>query len=120
MRSTLLPKSLAGLVIVVGFALPIPASAQEALACSDGYVAVASVGGPLCVNPVYLDGTWQDDPATCTHGYYQGSCVPDEYADRPPVVFEPLAYQYQPITPVVPAKITFVEMLSAFFRTFES
>jgi len=61
-------------LVTLGGAGATAAAAAEG-PCSEGYALVESVGGPLCVNPIYLDGTWQDDPATCEHGYYQGSCV---------------------------------------------
>lgn len=66
--------------------------AEPAPICGPDRTLVMSVGGPLCVGIVYLDGTWNDDPATCSHGYYQGSCAPA------PVIPEPLpvaAYLYQ-------------------------
>lgn len=87
-------------------AIPATAHAQEEdTACSDGYVAVISAGGPLCVNPIYLDGTWNDDPTTCLYGYYQGTCAPA------PATPEPLpvdAYLYQIDTPT-PTQIADVE-----------
>lgn len=99
-------KSFAVLAALFVIAIPTAAHAQdEATACSDGYVAVMSAGGPLCVNPTYLDGTWNDDPATCLYGYYQGTCAPE------PPTPEPLpveAYLYQIDTPT-PAQIADVE-----------
>lgn len=80
------------LAVLAAVSIPTSAAAQDAAPCPDGYAPVESVGGPLCVNPIYLDGTWHDDPATCAQGFYQGSCAPA------PVPAEPLpveAYTYQ-------------------------
>lgn len=99
-------KSFAFLLTLLTFAAPATALAQDEVpSCSAGYALVISAGGPLCVNPTYLDGTWQDDPATCEHGYYQGSCAP---APAEPVMFEAEAYLYQSETPT-PVQIAEVE-----------
>lgn len=93
----------AALLALSVFAIPATASAQdEPPACSEGYALVMSAGGPLCVNPIYLQPGWQDDPATCEHGYYQGSCAP---APSEPVVFAPEAYTYQQIPVVTPVVV---------------
>jgi hypothetical protein len=73
--------------------LPGSAFAQDdAPVCPDGYVSYLSAGGWRCGNPIYLDGTWNDDPRDCVYGYYQGSCVP---APTPPEVLPVEAYTYQ-------------------------
>jgi hypothetical protein len=57
---------------------PIPWVPGAAPTCEDGYVPVESVGGPLCVGAIYVDPNSPlkyEDPATCEHGYYQGSCA---------------------------------------------
>lgn len=75
------------------FAFPATASAEDELpTCSEGYVAYMSAGGPRCGNPIYLDGTWNDDPHDCVHGYYQGSCAPEP---QPPPVLPVEAYLFQ-------------------------
>lgn len=74
-------------------ALPATASAQDELpVCGPDRTLVMSVGGPLCVGDIYLDGSWNDDPRDCVYGYYQGSCAPA------PSIPEPLpveAYLFQ-------------------------
>lgn len=81
-------------LIVAVFAAPNLASADEP-ACAEGYVA----SGPYCVNPIYVNNPLFVDPATCEHGYYQGSCVP---ATLPEPVEHPAdEYTFQPVAPVV-------------------
>lgn len=76
---------------VLGF--PATATAEDELpACSAGYVAYMSAGGPRCGNPIYLDGTWNDDPRDCVWGYYQGSCAPEP---QPPEPLPVEAYLFQ-------------------------
>lgn len=82
--------------VLSALALPATANAQDA-GCADGYVPVMSNGGPLCVNPIYLDGTWNDHPSECWNGYYQGSCAPT----LEPVVLPDEAYTFQMDPPVV-------------------
>lgn len=96
------------LALAATLTIPGTVHADEPATCSDGYVTVESVGGPLCVNPIYLTG-WEDDPATCTNGFYQGSCVAVEYAELEPVVFTAEAYEYQPI-PVVTATVVVLKV----------
>ncbi len=62
--------------------------------CTAGYVSVDSAGGPLCVAELYVANPLFVDPATCTNGYYQGSCVPDTLPA--PVVHPAAEYTYQP------------------------
>jgi hypothetical protein len=70
--------------VAAGVAFPTTTTAQdEAPVCPDGYVSYLSAGGWRCGNPIYLDGTWNDDPRDCVYGYYQGSCVPDPAAPEP-------------------------------------
>lgn len=94
------------------FALPAAAAAQDN-PCPDGYVSVMSNGGPLCVNPIYLDGTWNDHPAECWNGYYQGSCAPV----LEPVVLPDEAYTFQMDPPVIEAVAapTVVEIVAVVF-----
>lgn len=77
------------------------ASAQDAATCPDGTVPIVSAGGPLCVEAIYVDpaSTVQFvDPATCTFGYYQGSCAPEPL---PPVDLGVAAYTFQTPDPAV-------------------
>lgn len=95
-------KLAAALLAFFAFAVPTTALAQdEPSACSEGYALVISVGGPLCVAPIYLEDRW-DDPTLCEHGYYQGSCAP---APTVPVVFAPEAYAFQPIPTRTPTPV---------------
>jgi hypothetical protein len=68
--------------------------------CSDGYIAVASAGGSLCVAATYVDNPLFVDPATCTNGYFQGGCVPDTLPA--PVVHPADEYAFQPAAPSAP------------------
>lgn len=43
--------------------------------CPDGMTPIDSIGGPVCVADQWLTPDHQD-PAECTNGYYQGSCLP--------------------------------------------
>lgn len=81
------------LAALSAFALPATAAAQDdAPACPEGYVSYLSVGGWRCGNPIYLDGTWNDDPRDCMWGYFQGSCAPEP---APPEVLPVEAYTFQ-------------------------
>ncbi len=71
---------------------PTVAVADDGSVCPDGYATVQSAGGPLCVNPIYLDGTWNDDPRDCVWGFFQGSCIPEP---SPPEVLPVEAYTFQ-------------------------
>lgn len=80
------------LTIAALAALPFAAGtahADEPFVCADGYVA----SGPYCVNPIYLDNPLFVDPATCAHGFFQGSCVPDTLPA--PVDLGVTAYTFQ-------------------------
>lgn len=91
-------------------AIPATASAQDELpVCPEGYVAYMSAGGARCGNPIYLDGTWNDDPRDCVHGYYQGSCAPEP---AQPTVLPAAAYLYQMDNPS-PEYVAGVEMRRA-------
>lgn len=79
------------LAAISALALPAHAAAQDN-ACPAPAVVVQSVGGPLCVDPYWLDGTWNDHPSECSHGYYQGSCAP---APQPPADLPVDAYLFQ-------------------------
>lgn len=95
--------SITAIAALSAFLLSSPASAQDtAPVCSPGYTLVQSVGGPLCVGTVYLDGDWTD-PATCLWGYYQGSCAPEPH---PRVDLGVAAYTFQMNTPVVTVPAT--------------
>lgn len=60
--------------------------------CPEGTTWTETAGVPLCLAPIWLDGTWADDPRSCTHGYYQGSCAP---VPAEPEVLPVEAYTYQ-------------------------
>lgn len=89
---------------ISAIAIPATATAQDAAPCSPGYELVLSVGGPLCVNPIYLDGTWNDHPSECAHGFYQGSCAP-EPAPSPELPVEAYTYQMDAPSPAYIAEI---------------
>jgi hypothetical protein len=85
------------LAVLSAVSIPAVASADDtAPACTDGYVAA----GPYCVNPIYVDNPLFVDPATCEHGYFQGSCVPDTLPA--PVVHPADEYAYQPVAVTAP------------------
>lgn len=86
------------------FAIPATAAAQDAAPCPEGFAPVESVGGPLCVNPIYLDGTWHDHPSECGHGFYQGSCAPDP-APSPVLPVEAYTFQMDNPTPAYVAEV---------------
>lgn len=78
--------------------IPIPVA-------DSGYVAA----GRYFVNPIYVNNPLFVDPATCEHGYYQGSCVSDTL--RPTPVHPASDYTYQPAPVAAPVVATAVKAL---------
>lgn len=74
--------------------LPFTASADDVdeHGCPAGTTWTETAGVPLCLAPIWLDGTWHDDPRDCQWGYYQGSCAPEP---TQPVVLDVEAYTFQ-------------------------
>lgn len=59
----------------VGFSATALAQVDEH-GCPEGTTWTETAGVPVCLAPIWLDGTWNDDPHDCVHGWYQGSCAP--------------------------------------------
>lgn len=84
------------LAVMATLAFPTPASADPVIVdehgCPEGTTWTETAGVPLCLDPMWLDGTWNDDPRDCVYGYYQGTCAP---TPKPPVIQPEVNYEFQ-------------------------